>query len=822
MRRKLNGLRISLNQMPVIPGRPDLNTKYILNSIKEAASNNVDILAFPEMCISGYVIGDLYEDDCFVQEIIRCNKIIIDSVPANLTVIFGTLIYDEKRKNEDGRLRKYNTALIATDGNILKAVSKTLQPNYRIFDDDRHFFSTRKFAAENNNDLENYFSPITLNTRIGSINLGVILCEDMWHKDYAANPTKSLVESGAQIIFNLSASPWTWQKNRKRHQVVHELLTISPVPFVYVNNTGTQNNGKNIIVFDGSSTVYNESGEIMLAVPAYQEGNHDFIFSSLSSKNIQPLVEESFDNLESKIKHDADELFAGWQCAIKGAFSALPVSMRKAVIGLSGGIDSAVDAVVLAHILGPENVYAINMPSHYNSQKTKNIAQEIANNLGINYEIRPINEIVSAICSATGTEVDSLSYENIQARVRQEILAARCQDLGAVFICNSNKIEMAFGYGTLYGDIAGFLAPLGDMLKYEVYQMGDYLNRVIYKKEVIPAECFTIAPSAELKDAQTDPFHYGSLKSRGYHDELVRAFIEFRCNPEVILDKYLNHTLEQELKLESGVLKKLFGTTAEFIDDLEKNYSRLINSYFKRVQCPPIPILSRRSFGYDLRESLLSPFFTSRYYDLKKIALSRKESKTRIALWGGSFNPAGRHHQEIADRLSKEFDHVFIIPCGNTRPDKALVSNNDRAIIANIAFGSFSNTELDHYDLIHNVYTPTYLLEERYTTKYPDAEIWHVIGSDLIIGGSEGNSQIQKNWVNGLEVWQNLKFCIISRPGYPLTGKDMPPNHYINLLSSEIFGSSTEIREKLKNNLDVSNLIDDSVLTYIKDHKLYI
>lgn len=820
----LKDLKICLNQMPVIPGRPDLNTKYMIRHIEAAVRDEVDILAFPEMCVSGYLIGDLYEDQSFVQDIGRYNKQIIRAVPEGIVVIFGSLAYNLNRKNEDGRLYKNNVAIVVSGGKVLTVVSKTLQPNYRIFDDDRHFYSTRKIATANEKDVADYLEPVEIKTRIGLLRLGVILCEDMWHDDYPINPTQILVNKEAEIIFNLSASPWTWQKNRKRHQVVEKLLEISPVPFVYVNNTGVQNNGKNIIVFDGSSTVYNSKGEIILAVPPYSEGNHNFVFPDLNAEvPIESSLESTFVSLAERISHDADELYAGWECAVRNSFLNLPIPMRKAVIGLSGGIDSAVDAALLTKILGPENVYAINMPSHYNSQKTKDIAERMATNLGIHYEIRPIEKIVESICEATGTKIDTLSYENVQARVRMEILSARSQDLGAVFICNSNKIEMAFGYGTMYGDIAGFIAPLGDMLKYEVYQMGDYLNRIVYQREVVPRECFTIAPSAELKDKQTDPFHYGSLEHRGYHDELVRAFIEFRYNPEHILDLYIKNSLETEFKLEFGTLSQLFKTSADFLSDLEKNYRRFIGSYFKRIQCPPIPILSKRSFGYDLRESMLSPFFTNRYYDLKQWILSQDRPKMRIAIFGGSFNPAGKHHQEIVARLAEEFDKVIVVVCGSSRSDKnsvKAISNKNRAAIASIAFGGIKSVELDFHDPEHDTYTPTYQLEERYATKYPEAEIWHVVGTDLVCGGRDKNSQIQKSWQRGQEIWESLKFYIIARPGYELSPGDIPPVSKVCEIQ-KIFGSGTMIRKMIKNHEDTSSLVSEDVLSYIQDNHLY-
>jgi len=827
MKRNLNDLKVCLNQMPVVPGRPDLNAKYIIESIGVAVKDEVDVLIFTELGVTGYMIGDLFEDECFVKEVSRLNQQIIRAVPVGMTVVFGTLVAESSHVNEDGRIRKYNAAIVASGGLQLAVTIKTLQPNYRIFDDNRHFFDTRKYAYVRHKEVEDCLSPVEVETRIGLIKIGVILCEDMWHNDYPIDPTQILVDKGAELVINLSASPWTWQKNRKRHQVVRDLLKISPVPFIYVNNTGVQNNGKNIIVFDGSSTVYNEKGEIIMAVPPYATGNHNFVFSEEALNNIQIPIEKTGLSLEEQIQHDAGELYSGWECAVKGAFANLPKPMRKAVIGLSGGIDSAVDTVLLFHILGPENVYCINMPSHYNTQQTKNIAEQIALNLGVHYEIRPINAIVDAICETTGTEVDTLSYENVQARVRMEILAARCQDLNAVFICNSNKIEMAFGYGTMYGDIAGFLAPLGDMLKYEVYQMGDYMNRVVYQREVIPAECFTIAPTAELKDKQKDPFHYGNLKRRGYHDELVRALVEFRYNPELILEKYIHKTLEQEFRLEPGTLEKLFKTPAEFIIDLEKNYNLLINSFFKRHPAPTVPILSKRAFGFDLRESQLSPFFTSRYYDLKQLALSQNTARSyythainRVAVFGGSFNPPCYHHEEIARLLTQEFDRTIIRPCGSARTDKDLISNEDRKVMANMAFEDISKVELDFYDLDIGVYTPTYLLEEYYTAKYPNAEIWHVVGSDLIVGGRDKNSEIQRAWKNGPEIWQTFKFCIVVRPGYEIAQEDLPPISKI-LEIQEIVGSGTMVREKLSKHQGANRFVDGDVLAYIYAHKLY-
>ena len=792
---KLQGLTIALCQMKVIPGRPDLNAAYIIGEIEKAKTRGVDIIVFPEMAVTGYIVGDVFEDDYFIEDVLSWNKRIIKATRNGIAAVFGSVTVTPGKKGEDGRQRKHNTVITAQNGQLLLARPKTLQPNYRFFNDDKHFYSFRKMAG--------ILKPVVVQTNIGNVMLGPIVCEDMWHKDYPINPTKILTDNGAELIINISASPWTWQKNRKRHQIVKELLEECQIPFVYVNNTGVQNQGKNFIIFDGSSTVYNEKGEIVFDIAPYEEGVYDFKFADAPSA-------------EAKAQNDTTELYSAMLCAAK---AATPPD-RKVLVGLSGGIDSAVVAALLADALGKDRVIAINMPMPCNSQKTRDFAALIASNLGIQYEIVPIGEIVEAVCKSRRIEPGTLAYENIQARARREILSTTTDGL---FVCCSNKTEIAFGYGTLYGDISGYFAPLGDLVKREVRQIAAYQNQARFKREVIPEACISQIPTAELKENQKDPFDYGDTNRRGYHDEMLRAYTEFRKNPEWFIELYIKGELESALLLEPGTLARLFPAAQDFVKDLEHWWTMFGRSYFKRMQCPPIPIFSKRAFGRDLEESSMQPHFTQRCLYLEKYLFGQgKSSKQRIAVFGGSFNPSAVNHKLIVEKLSEIFDLVIIAPCGirADKPSTAIATPAQRKKMAMMTFQGIPKTELDFYDLDSGAFTPTYLLQERYAQRFPDAEIWFAIGDDLVAGGHDGNSEIQKSWQRGQEVWQNLKFIIVTQPSKRPDNADLPPLAEV-LEINEIIGRSTKVRERISKGEPIDDLVAPEVAQYIQSQALY-
>ena len=598
-------IKVAVVQMEVIPGQPDVNFEKIVNQIKKAKENGNNIVIFPEMVVAGYLLGDEWENENLIRDLMKINEKIREESD-RITVIWGNVWADFEKLGEDGRVRKYNAALIAQNKKWISNevfeghTFKTLLPKYREFDDERYFYSMRKLAEERSVKIEELLKPFEVAIGDEKIKLGLILCEDMWWENYDVNPTEILVKNGAELIINISASPWTWRKNNKRHEIVRKILSKNPVNFIYCNNVGIQNNGKNIFLFDGSCSVYRSDGSLMITAKPYEEEMLEINLSD--EKNI--LDEEIYD------EKDTQELYDGSIYGLKKFFEQ--TGIKKAVIGVSGGIDSAVSTSLVTMVLGKENVIGINMPSVFNSDLTKKAAEKLCLNLGINYKIIPIQDSVDTTINqleSNGFLTNEIVKENIQARDRgSRILAGAAACIGGVIINNSNKTELALGYTTLYGDMNGAICPLGDLYKWEVYKLGEYINK-INKKEIIPKEIFEIVPSAELSEKQDVTAGKGDPILYPYHDKLIRAFVEFRKDPKEILEWYDKKVIESEMRLENRLIEKYFKNRNEFKADLEEKWRLFKLSVFKRIQSPPIIAVSRRAFGYDLREAQNMVYF---------------------------------------------------------------------------------------------------------------------------------------------------------------------------------------------------------------------
>lgn len=626
---------IALVQMEVLPGRPDRNVARMLEHMARAREAGAEIVVFSEMCIPGYIIGDLWEVDALVEDFAGCSEEIVVASEA-LTVLFGNVAVDRSRIGEDGRMRKYNAVHVCRDGRYLSRPGvpdglpqgvqpKTLHPDYRFFDDDRYFYSLRKLAGEQGRPVTDWLVPFEIERRGGgTFRFGVQLCEDIWCQDYfhdghVLDTLKSFHARGAEAVFNLSASPWTWQKNAKRARVVQEVLNRSPLSFFYVNHVGAQNNGKNILVFDGDTTAYGSDGRIRQRAESWRE---------------QMLLVPDGEQAGSTPGSGLEDIYLGVITGLKH-LDHVRGQENGFLIGVSGGIDSSVTLALLVQAFGPGRVFAVNMPTRFNAEITRNNARLICERLGVDYlsfPIQDLHELLSAKIRDCGFprapgDYTRLVDENLQARIRgADVLAGLAAKCGLIFTNNGNKTEVALGYATLYGDVNGAVAPIADLYKTQVFELARYLNEQIYGCEVIPWNLIDgdVVPSAELSEAQDVTKGLGDPIKYGYHDALLRQFVEYRRHPVDVLEWFLEGRLLEALEYEDrAAFLAHFPDAAAWIDDLEWVERQLRTNFFKRVQAPPIIVLSKRAFGFDLRESQLPAYAPKRYAELKSAALGR-------------------------------------------------------------------------------------------------------------------------------------------------------------------------------------------------------
>ena len=649
---------IVLVQMEVAPGRPDRNVPRMIERIER--HRDAEVVVFSEMCVPGYLIGDAWEIDALAADFASWSEAVREA-SRGLTVLFGNVAVDPGRAGEDGRIRKFNAVYVCHDGGYVRRSGlpaelpngvhpKTLHPNYRFFDDDRHFHSVRKLAMEHGRPVADWMVPFEVPRRGGgAFRFGVQVCEDVWCQDYAAedgvlDTVAMWRRNGAQAVFNLSASPWTWEKNEKRHRTVREVLARSPLPFFYVNQVGAQNNGKNVLVFDGDTTAYAADGTVTGRLAPWCEGDLLVGGAPVSSpapgttREAAP-VSRRTGEIPPPAPRAAPQERRGRAGELDAILNALAAGLRhldevrgaaaRFLVGVSGGVDSSLVTALIAHALGPERVLAVNMPTRFNSEVTRNNARDLCARLGVDYLVCPIEELyerVAAIVRGAGFAAGEGDYttlvdENVQARIRgADVLAGLAAKFGAVFTNNGNKTETALGYATLYGDVNGAIAPVADLYKTDVFALARHLNETVFEREVIPANLYdgTTVPSAELSGAQDVTKGLGDPIRYGYHDAILRQMIEYRHHLIEFFEWMLEGTFFERIGWDGshGSLDDFAGAE-EWVEDLEWIDRQLRVNYFKRIQAPPIIVVSKRAFGFDLRESQGSEYRPRRYAALR-------------------------------------------------------------------------------------------------------------------------------------------------------------------------------------------------------------
>ena len=618
-------VRVQLSQTRVLPGRPRENCAQILSALDGARRDGAEIAVFPEMAIPGYLIGDEWERAAFLRECEACGDR-IRAASGGMVVVFGNVAVDWTRRNEDGRVRKYNAVFVADNGRFAGPPGtpydfaiKTLMPNYREFDDSRHFFDLRKLALEEHRTVEDLTRPVP--TR--RLSLGCVACEDLWDTDYAVSPLQLLSAHDVDLFIAISASPFTANKDHKRARLLAAQVEKLQRPLVYVNNVGIQNNGKTVFTFDGCSRVLAGPDRQVSCGEPFEEARVVCDVPLAPGVPFGKPVEVADDGTDAILR--AIDYGTRRFMELCGA--------ERVVVGVSGGIDSALAACLYRRILPRDALLLVNMPGPFTSPTTRALAQELARNLDCTIADVPIDESVrltrkqlegisigNADEAHPGLEVSGHVIENIQARDRSaRVLAGVAAAFGGVFTCNANKSEVTVGYTTLYGDLAGYFANIADLGKTDLYSLARHCNAPVFGREVIPGGILELRPSAELSDAQNVDEGKGDPLIYPYHDRLFASWVERwnRATPEDVLEWYSDGALEKEIGYD-GCVSELFHDPQSFVADLERWWALYQGmGVAKRIQAPPVLAVKRRAFGFDHRESQMRPAMTQRYEELK-------------------------------------------------------------------------------------------------------------------------------------------------------------------------------------------------------------
>ncbi len=534
-------MRIALCQINTTVGAFEANRQKILSVYKSALKQGADLVVFPEMSTTGYPPADLLLIDDFVaQSESTLQKIV---AAATRPIIVGYV-------RREGR-HLHNSAALGRNGNVVHIYDKMLLPTYDVFDEARYFTPGTEVGIWK----------VPLGGREHT--LGIQICEDLWDADYTCKVTHLQGQAGAELILNISASPYHERRLLDRYQVIKKQVAGEEIPFLYCNLVGAQDE----LIFDGQSLAVAGDGGLLAQGKPFQE---DLLLVDLSART---------DTQTVVIQSREEELYRALCLGISDYFRK--TGHQEAVMGLSGGIDSSLVACLAVDALGAEQVHGIAMPSRFSSDHSLEDAAQLAHNLGIDYRVLRIEALTDAYDavlarSFRGREQD-VTEENIQARIRGNLLMALSNKFNWLVLSTGNKTELALGYCTLYGDLSGGLAVISDLSKDDVYALSKWLNDSAGKAR-IPERCLTKPPSAELAPGQVDPFDYNVVSP------LVNALVEeFRTPEELIAD----------------------GADEDLVHDL---YRRIRLNEYKRRQAPPGLRVTPKAFGVGRRIPIVNHY----------------------------------------------------------------------------------------------------------------------------------------------------------------------------------------------------------------------
>jgi len=533
-------------------------TKKFLGDAKGCGA---DLVLFPELAVTGYPPQDLLLENGFVE---KNKKALEEMIRGNGVDVVGVVGFvDYKGKD------LYNAAAIFAKNKLVGVVYKTLLPTYDVFDEDRYF---KPFKEEE-------IAPVSVTINGKRVKLGVEVCEDLWDKNFDLKVTDLLVERGAELVVNISASPFLVGKHLERNRLLKEKATKNGVSIFYVNLVG----GQDELVFDGQSMAVDKTGNLIALGRQFEE---DLVITDIDLEN--GIAQKIVAPVHDKTK----EMFGALVLGIRDYF--VKTGFEKAVVGMSGGIDSSVTACIAVGALGKENVIGVSMPSRFSSDHSKSDAQQLAENLGICFVKVGIQDVVNGFHKTLDVPLkqirrhfgveqksdDDVADENIQPRARGNMLmdiSNRLKDLKILVLNTGNKTEVALGFCTLYGDMTGGIGALGDVSKLEVYKLAEYVNKKA-GKQVIPKSVLEKKPSPELKECQFDPFDFDVVSP------MVDEIIENRRSKQDLID---------------------MGYPKQAVED---TYRRVRNSEYKRRQATPSIKITPKAFGIGWKMPMVNKY----------------------------------------------------------------------------------------------------------------------------------------------------------------------------------------------------------------------